>query len=404
MKYSWAAIKIRRERLFRVGFPVFLVLYIATPWRTVQFLSFFFMIIILFSRLYSEYLIRHLRLTRLDTELRGFRHEWIQTELAVTNTGLLPAFMLTIGDSPGMLTVFQGNKYLIYLPGRPRERCRRILRWQGLGSSRGLYVLGPAYIHGADPLGLFPFTLNSEETCRLFVYPTLGFISFKPPGGIPLGVLISANPFNEDLTRRKTLREYMGGDELRRINWKATARMSAGNNSCLMVNEYEDSLSYPLVVFLNIDPSEYPQKNRGLYLERSIEAAAALCVMASRERQALGLILYFSRHKAGEVISPSAFTLIPILERLAIVECPAAGNRESGQIRGSIAQLLEQGKFLPFGTRLVYIGPSLTDEDFRLLEGLKASRLSMEYVMFDEKKLPRRARQYQIKEMGYEII
>lgn len=404
----WAEIRIERESLLFAGLPIFTAVYIFTPWKPIQFLMFFFIFLILFSRACSEYLIRHLKLRRSDSDIRGFRHEWIEAELTVENHGALPAFMLAVTETPGMLPVFRGNKYLATLYGKRSHT----IRWQGFGTNRGLFVLGPGVIRGADPLGLFPFTLTASGTTRLFVYPAPGYITLRAADSIPLGVISSSNPFNEDLTRRRSVREYNGGDELRRINWKASARAQAADSYALMVNEYEASLSYPLVVFLNADPMEYAHKNREYHLERAIEAAAALCVMVSRERQALGLTLHCSPSEKGESITPSAFTLIPILERLAVFERrTVSGNAHNdtqdsaeSEMPGSVQRLLVDGKTLPFGTRLVYVGPSLESAHYRLLEGLKKSRVSLEYLLIDEKSLSRRPGHYQIKERGYEII
>jgi uncharacterized protein (DUF58 family) len=299
-----------------------------------------------------------------------------------------------------MLPVFKENKNLGTLGGRRS----RTLNWQGFGTFRGLFILGPAQIRCADPLGLFPFMMIAKETCKLFFFFFPSYVNIRPPGGIPLGVLVSTNPFNEDLTRRRSVREYTGGDELRRINWKSSARMSLDGGLRLMVNEYEASLSYPLTVFLNADPSEYPPKKRELYFERVIEAAAGLCVMASRERQVLGLILHSGYH-SGEEITPAAFTLIPILERLAVLERRKINSEEEqSENRGSVTALLEKIKTLPFGTRLVYAGPSLYNEEIRLINGMKKSHVSLEYLMIDEKALPHAGHQYQIKERGYEIL
>ncbi|MCL2478246.1 MAG: DUF58 domain-containing protein [Treponema sp.] len=400
MKTAWAQVQFHRERLLFGLFPFALFVYIFTPWKPVQFLMFFFIFLVLSCRLYSEYLIRHLALRRGDKELRGFRHEWIEVELAVENRGRLPAFMMAATDTPGRISVFRNNKILCTLWGGRS----RMIHWQGFGTSRGLFVLGPGTIRGADPLGLFPFTLVAAETTRLFVYPAPGYVNLKSPGGIPLGVLASGNPFNEDLTRRRSLREYNGGDELRRINWKASARMSGGDYGALMVNEYEASLSYPLVVFLNADPLEYASKNREIYIERAIEAAAALCVMASRERQAVGFILHSSWKERDNTVAPSAFTLIPILERLAILERRSIEGEELKGMRGSVERLLKEGKTLPFGTRLVYVGPSLGSEDYRIIESVKGSHITLEYLLLDETTLGPAKRHYQIKERGYEIL
>jgi uncharacterized protein (DUF58 family) len=434
-KGNWASIKTGGSGFLIAGIPLLLLLYIFTPQRLIQFIALFLLVIVLGSRIYSEYLTRRIFLFRRDSELRGFRHEWIESELSVENRGRLPAFMLAVGDSPGRLAVFRDNKILCTLGAKRR----RIFRWQGYGSSRGEFSLGPAMIRGSDPLGLFPFAMVSAEMTRLFVYPAPGFVNLKPPGGIPLGALISANPFDEDLTRCRSLREYYPGDEMRRINWKASARMiaqNAGNSLAgLMVNEYESTHSYPLVVFLNADPAEYHLKTRELYLERAIEAAAAICLMASRERQALGLILHTKRGQFGEgVISPAAFTLIPILERLAVfvrreieegekdidtadLSVTLRDNTElsvtlrgdpGGAARGSVARILEEGKFLPFGTRLVYAGPSLEESDYRVLDSLRRYHLTLEYLCLDEASLPppgeRGFKQYQMKAGGYEIL
>jgi hypothetical protein len=408
----WTLVRTRGNGILFTAFPALLFIYVFTPIRIIQFIAVFLLVLLLGSRVYSEYLIRSLIILRRDSELRCFRHEWFEVEIAVENRGRLPVFMLAAGDSPGRIAVFRNIKRLYTLGGRRRV----IFRWQGYGSDRGEFEIGPFVLRGADPLGMFPFTLIASGSARLFVYPAPGFVHLKPPGGIPLGSLITANPFNEDLTRSRSLREYYPGDEMRRINWKATARIAgsgAGSaQGVLMVNEYEETLSYPLVVFLNADPAEYALKTRELYLERAIEAAAALCLMASRERQALGFILHTQRGQFGEgVISPSAFTLLPILERLAVFERRELSEGETAEgegLTGSALRMFNEGKFLPFGTRLVYTGPGLTEEEYRALESLRRYHLTLEYFIIDEHAVRDTAgllsRRYQIKESGYEIL
>jgi uncharacterized protein (DUF58 family) len=404
--------------LLKAGVPVLFLFYFFTPQRTVQFLALFLVILVLGSKAYSEYLVRHLRLVRRDRELRAFRNEWLYVELLMENSGRLPAFMLALGDSSGGIAVFRNIKCLCTLGGKSRQ----LFRWEAYGSERGVYSIGPASIRGSDPLGLFPFVLNFAETSKLFVYPAPAFAGLKSPGGIPLGNLITPDPFYEDLTRPRSLRDYSPGDESKRINWKASARTyGSGAGENLLVNEYEPSLSYPMVVFLNADPLEYAVKNRELYIERVIEAAAALCLMAARERQTLGLILHTAgandEERNSAVINPAAFTLIPILERLAALEPFRNMDRTSSHVererslRQSTERLLEKGKALAFGTRLVYAGPSLEEADYNALETLRKRRLSLEYLIINEKSLEsgagnkaRGSRKYQMKDMGYAIL
>jgi uncharacterized protein (DUF58 family) len=412
------------------------------PLFILQFIAMLLFLLVLGSKMYSEYLLRNISLRRRDGELRVFRYEWVSVELVAENRGRLPVFMFGVKDNPGMLAVFRDNAVL----GTLRAKSRFVFTWQGYCSDRGIFTFGPALIRGQDPLGLFPFSITPDEQAKLFVYPAAGTAALRSSGGIPLGTLLSANPLYEDLSRGRSLREYHPGDELRRINWKASARAgalaagpvrpaggagnppaargsvgSSGSAAGLMVNEYESTISCPLIVFLNLDPYEYPLKKRELYLERTIEAAAALCLMASRERQELGIVIHTPFHARPEsVIAPAAFTLIPILERLAALERPgvlsaaippaedSGGNAPGGPPRRSVKNMLEKGKYLPCGSRYVYTGPDRTDGEYALLNSLKRYHLTTEYLIIDERALPSRvpgnSRRYQIRESGYEIV
>jgi uncharacterized protein (DUF58 family) len=411
---QWAQVDVQGiAYLLGRAVPLTLV-YLFAPFFLLQFIALFLLFIIIGSRVYSEYLLRNLRLTRREGDLRNFRYEWAQVELVVENAGRLPAFMLAVGDSPGRLSVYRGNKFLRTLRGR----SRMVITWRGYCSDRGIFAVGPASVRGSDPLGLFPFYAASGETTRLVVYPPPGMIAVKSPGGIPQGTRITLNQLYEDVTRRRSLREYQAGDEIRRINWKASARMSAlpdgsnGGSRGLLINEYEAAVSWPLVIFLNLDPYEYGLRQRELYFERAIEAAAALCLMVSRERQELGMILYNPHEGDGfTFIRPGAFTLLPILERLAALQRanePRGHGAEQRSLRGSARLMLDRGKYLPYGTRLVYTGPDFSDEEYIALNSLKRHHLSLEYLIIDERHrnaaVPGNSPRYQMKEGGYEII
>jgi len=409
---SWKTVQIKREKKVKWAILILLAIYLFTPLALVQFLCVFFLFILIGSRLYIEYLIRNIRVIRQDSELRVFRYEWVQVELKLENRGLLPAFMLVLGDASGNLSVLKFRKIICTL-GR---RSWTIMRWQGHCADRGIFTLGPAMVRGSDPLGLFPFQLTAVETSLLYVYPVLCSISLKRPIGIPLGNMISPNPLFEDTTRYRSLRPYNPGDEPRRINWKMSARMEHTNisfgrtgspASSIMVNEYEATASYPLMIFLNADRNEYPVKKQGAFIERAIEAAAALCLKAAQERQELGIVFYTSSGEGGiSVIAPSAFTLVPILERLATLNWTTVNVPVEG--RGSVLAMLEQGKYLSYGTRFLYTGPDLGDEAYISLNSLKRYNLSLEYLVIDDRSMPSlvpgNSRRYKMKESGREII
>jgi uncharacterized protein (DUF58 family) len=406
MSQSWGTVHIHGNNFLTAKITFLILFYLFVPSAVFQFLCLFLLFILAGSRLYSEYLIRNIRIYRQDSELRVFRHEWVKAELIVENHGFLPAFMLTASDSPGPLPYFKNQKILCTLS----RRSWALLAWEGHCDKRGEFTLGPAVIQGADPLGLFPFKLTARETTRLFVYPVNRTISLKVAGGIPLGNVASSNPLFEDITYRRSLRPYQKGDELRRINWKASASVAGG----FMVNEYEPRASYPLMIFLNANREEYPYRKQVEFIERAIEAAAALCLRASLERQELGIIIYSSGVEGGiSVIAPAAFTLVPILERLAVLDWTKKANeeeplREKTHIRKSARAMLDQGKRLSYGTRYLYAGPDLGDEAYISLDSLKRHHLSLEYLVLDERSMPSlvpgNSRRHQMKEMGHKIV
>jgi uncharacterized protein (DUF58 family) len=407
---AWDTAQIHGKKLFVWGIVILIPIFLFTPIALVQFLCLFFLFILISSRFYSEYLIRNIRVIRGDSELRVFKYEWVHVELKVENRGLLPAFMLVAGDSTGKLQVFKREKIFCTLS----RRSWTLLRWEGYCSNRGVFNIGPAVVRGCDLLGLFQFHLTAGETTKLYVYPVFRSISIKAAGGIPLGNMICANPLFEDITRSRSLRSYNPGDEPRRINWKISAHVSGATRTgsgSLLVNEYEATASYPLMIFLNMSKNEYPLKKQNDYIERTIEAAAALCLRASAERQELGIIFYTSGNIS--VITPSSHTLVPILERLAAIdwrESADSGNMspETTFAHNSAMVMLEQGKRLPYGTRYVYTGCNLDDEAYISLNSLKKNHLRLEYIIIDERTVPSivpgNSPRYQMKESDYEII
>jgi uncharacterized protein (DUF58 family) len=386
-----------------IGAGALFAVFLFASFSVLRFTALFVALVITASKLYSRYLAACLRVRRREAELRAFRYTWVEVEAAVENTGRLPAYMLALHDSPGGIGVFRAVRRLCALgPG-----SRAVLSWHAYCGERGVYTLGPATVRGSDPLGLFPFRLHCTETAVLFVYPAPAFAALANRNGIPVGALAAPEALCEDLARRRSLRPYQAGDEPRRINWRASARAAAfrgAGESGFMVNEYDPSISAPLVIFLNICGADYSLRKRGLYIERAIEAAAALALAGSRQGRDLGLIIFAppARIEPAGLFSPSAAL---VLERLAAAQPSGPAEGGAGSAAG---ELLRQARTLRYGTRVLYVGPNLEEEAYRSLNTLRRCRLSLEYFVIDEAALgpfaPGHARRYQITETGYAIL
>ncbi|MDR0784358.1 MAG: DUF58 domain-containing protein [Treponema sp.] len=389
---------IRNKGLLTAALLILAPVYVFTSLFALQFLCLFFLFIVIGSRLYTEHLVRSIKIIRRDIELREFRQQWARVELIAENRGLLPVFLLALRDGTGMLPLSKGNKTLCSLPARSRIA----FEWQGYCSDRGVFMLGPTTAQGADPLGLFPFQVAFSEQTKLFVYPTPRSASLPFRDGVPLGRLLSQNILHEDLSRPRSLRPYQMGDEQRRINWKASARSPGRFGMSLMINEYEATVSFPMSVFLNLDINAYPVKKALSFIERAIEVGAALCLLSAQKQQDMGLIV-FSQRKTF-IINPSRFTLIPILETLALFESDAR-TEEKGNC---VDILLEKMKQFSTGVKIFYVGPALANDDYVRLNILKKFHLNIEYFIIDERAVPQigygNVRQYQVKEFGDDIL
>ena len=93
------------------------------------------------------------------------------------------------------------------------------------------------------------------------------------------------NRLYEDVSRFRSLREYQPGDELRRINWKVSARLGK-----LHTTEYNPSLYFPILVLLNLCAPDYPLEGRYPHMERAIELAGSLVAYFPGLKQQVGLI------------------------------------------------------------------------------------------------------------------
>ncbi len=109
-------------------------------------------------------------------------------------------------------------------------------------------MFGPTVLRSGDVFGF----LNRQESLSnrqyLLVYPLVVPITrFGLPSHHPFGDNRAPRRLLEDPSRVVGVRDYIYGDDLRRVNWKATARMMQ-----LQSKVYQATTTYTLVLFLNI--------------------------------------------------------------------------------------------------------------------------------------------------------
>ena len=187
--------------------------------------------------------------------------------LIVRNRTPLPIHFLTVADRIGSFAARRPAQFVTGLG--PWEE--RTFSYELEGRERGEFHLGPVDLVGTDPFGFFPWRTQAPSHQQVVVYPDIFALDLRHKRGLPSGSLTVLNKLYEDVTRYRSLREYQPGDEPKRINWKASARMGA-----LFSMEYVPSIYFPVLVLLNLTANDYPLAQRAHLVERAIEAAASL--------------------------------------------------------------------------------------------------------------------------------
>ena len=269
----------------------------------------------------------------------------LREQFSLTNLGKLPVLWAQVCDASAV-------------PGYSANRVESVgsssLRqwtYSGTCERRGVFRLGPTDLRMADPFGFFEVSHHYPATTTLMVYPRASYLpEFELPRGRAGGRSTAVERAPAETITVGGLRDYVPGDSLRRVHWRATAR-----HERLMVREFDREPSGDLWLILDMDAAVQAGHGAEATQEYAVILAASLAAQYSREgeRRAVGLVT--SGH--NPVFLPPGRgqeQLWRILRALAEIE-PAPGR--------SLARLLEEsGRSLGSGRTLVIVTPSLDPE------------------------------------------
>lgn len=196
----------------------------------------------------------------------------------------------------------------------------RVARQYGLSAEdRGVYEIGGTRLRSGDPFGLFTSERLDERRTRVTVYPRTVPVELALPAVRPYGEDAGGSRLFEDPSRIVGVRDYRPGDSLRRIDWKATARLGS-----MQARVYDPSSSRHLLLCLNTQTTD--PMWAGVVtdlLERSITVAASIARDAYEARYSVGLLANSTFPDADRSIrippGRRAEQFIRILEALAVV-------------------------------------------------------------------------------------
>jgi uncharacterized protein (DUF58 family) len=228
-----------------------------------------------------------------------------RVDLQIANTGSRRSPVLQLWEPVGP----SGGATMNLAPLRPRERSAAAYRLPT--STRGVVRIGPMRARSRDVLGLASRTFLLPGGVELLVLPRHTPVRF-PVGGSSgrLGDHLRMRAYGQSGSEFHSLREYVVGDDLRRISWKASARSGE-----LIVKETAlEGLKRCTVVLDTTGPrsegDDAPHADRSAddasaAFERAVSAAAGLVTGAA----ATGLTTRFVAPDAdlrGHDVAPAA--------------------------------------------------------------------------------------------------
>lgn len=260
-----------------------------------------------------------LKVDRAADPDRVVRDEPASMTVTVGNAGRLRGVDLVAEDRCGdrMVPV----PVLRLRPGRDST-----VRYEVPTRRRGVVPIGPLRVTRRDQLGLVALARPYGATVSVWVYPRIHPLTAVPTGaGRSLDGQVDRVPHGS--ITFDSLREYVVGDELRRVHWRTSARVGE-----LMVREHVDTSLPRIVVLLDNRAAAHPDPVDGVVetFESGCEAAASIVTAAGREALPVILLLVTPQDDTAADRVANAMPRDDAggpLDRLAAVQL-AAGDRD----------------------------------------------------------------------------
>lgn len=216
---------------------------------------------------------------------------------------------------------------------------------------RGLLSVGPLEVVVSDPFGLAQARVRAAGTTELTVYPAVDHVAPAPlsTGTDPHAGRDQRNRLSPSGEEFFALREYVVGDDLRRVHWASTARRDQ-----LMVRQDELPWQGRVTLFLDNRAGYRPDEA----LEPAVRAAASLVHAGRGHGQQLRLVTADGEDSG---FAGSHAQVEALFERLAVV-APTGGH--------DLARALDRLGRVSGGTLVALIPADVAPDDLVRLRRL----------------------------------
>jgi len=201
---------------------------------------------------------------------------------------------------------------------------------------RGRHRVGPLRTSVTDPLGLTELEREVPGTGELLVLPRVSLLRGTPPAlgageHTPGAALAHQGAGEPDVL----VREYRQGDELRRVNWRSTAR-----HGKLMVRLEERPWRGAITVLLDRRDGAHRGRGASSSLEFAVELVASICVHLIRRGEPVTLVFEDGSPAVGGAHSGGLGAADAILDALAGVRPSARTDLGGPALAGDVLAVL----------------------------------------------------------------
>lgn len=219
---------------------------------------------------------------------------------------------------------------------------------------RGRYVMGPLRLESTDPFGLVAFRRVVPGTAEIVVLPhrePLPAVTLAGAGtvGATVSSPISSGPGDQDVIPRR----YAAGDPLKRVNWKATARLGR-----LMVRQPEQDLRAQVRVIVDTDPvahgtsREAEAWSHSSTLEWCVSAAASVLTDLPRR----GFDVALDCGSTERLVDSAAAQQAALVDLAVLTPSPEADQHPDRRGEGTVVLLLGVADAATVERHLVALG------------------------------------------------
>ncbi|MCL6454136.1 MAG: DUF58 domain-containing protein [Alicyclobacillus sp.] len=267
----------------------------------------------------------------------------LQIDVELSVSGAWPRFWLRVRDAlpPRFAVQVQGSERVL-LPVWAR---RLGFRYRIENLPRGIYRIGDSTLETGDLLGILQLRRTDHRSDLVTVYPRVVPVRGWS-GQLPeeLGLREATRRRSDESTTVLGVRDYVPGDRLSRVHWKASARRGT-----LLAKDFEMHVSSELMFVPDLSRDSYRGFD-GRMFELAMTIVASLMKYAFERRRRFGLLMA-ALHPVHVPPGGDETLLVRCMEELAMA---------SPEGRHSFPEVLQRAaQEVPLGTVLVVVSPLL---------------------------------------------